>query len=58
MWCDQLNFATSWGTDNEKGSGLGLNLCHEFVAKHNGKIWVKSQLGLGTTFSFTLQLAK
>ena len=45
---------SSMGTDNEQGSGLGLNLCRTFIEKHNGKIWVKSKKGEGTIFSFTL----
>ncbi|HAS40711.1 MAG TPA: hypothetical protein DCS93_09545 [Microscillaceae bacterium] len=42
------------GTAQEKGTGLGLLLCKEFIEKNHGKIWVESTQGVGTTFKFTL----
>ncbi|MBD3409877.1 MAG: PAS domain S-box protein [Ignavibacteriales bacterium] len=42
------------GVQNEKGTGLGLILCKEFVEKNGGKIWMESEEGVGATVSFTL----
>jgi signal transduction histidine kinase len=42
------------GTENEPSTGLGLLLCEEFIVKHNGKIWVESEVGIGSTFYFAI----
>lgn len=55
MLFDCNSTLTTLGTAKEKGTGLGLMLCKEFVKKHNGNIWVESKIGQGTVFSFTLQ---
>ncbi|MBI9061040.1 MAG: PAS domain-containing protein [Marinilabiliaceae bacterium] len=46
------------GTSGEKGTGLGLILCHEFIQKNNGAIWCQSELGKGTSFFFTVPCEK
>jgi signal transduction histidine kinase len=42
------------GTANERGTGLGLILCQEFVERHGGRIWMGSDAGKGTTVKFAL----
>lgn len=46
------------GTDGEKGTGLGLIICKEFVEKNKGNIWVESLPGRGTKFIFTVPVAR
>ena len=48
------SIVTSFGTKNEKGSGLGLKLCKEFAKKNSGEIWVVSEEGKGSEFIFTV----
>jgi len=49
---------TTYGTDNEKGTGLSLILCKEMVENNKGKIWVESILNKGTSFFFTVPKSK
>lgn len=51
-----LEAHTTPGTAKEKGTGLGLILCKDFIEKNKGEIWVESQQGEGSTFYFTVPL--
>ncbi|MEO5910388.1 MAG: tetratricopeptide repeat-containing sensor histidine kinase [Pelobium sp.] len=51
-------FYSTNGTKNEKGSGLGLMLCEEFIKKNKGEFWVESKKGEGSSFFFSLPLKK
>jgi len=40
------------------GMGIGLYICHEIVTRHQGTLWVESEIGVGSTFNFTLPIQK
>ncbi|HEX9510270.1 MAG TPA: tetratricopeptide repeat-containing sensor histidine kinase [Puia sp.] len=45
---------TTYGTANEKGTGLGMLLCREFTEENNGRFWIESEWGKGSRFYFTI----
>jgi two-component system, NtrC family, sensor histidine kinase KinB len=46
------------GRSDKKGSGIGLAICKEFIEAMGGHVWVKSQIGEGSTFGFDIPIAK
>ncbi|SKC81621.1 sensor histidine kinase [Ohtaekwangia koreensis] len=54
----EKEYFTKYGTSGEKGSGLGLMLCREFIEKNGGVLTIESQPGIGSTFTFHLPIYK
>lgn len=57
LFDSKLNKTTP-GTANEQGTGLGILICREMAEQNKGKLWVESEEGAGSTFSFTLPFMK
>lgn len=51
---DSTQHITTFGTNREVGSGLGINLCKDFTMKNGGNLWVKSVVGEGSSFFLSL----
>ena len=53
----QNSIVSEYGTINEKGTGLGLMLCKEFIDKNGGSLFVESEIGKGSVFTFSVPAA-
>jgi signal transduction histidine kinase len=51
---EQFGQAGDTLTDKPRGTGLGLSICREIVEHHGGRLWLESELGKGSRFSFSL----
>jgi signal transduction histidine kinase len=51
---DSTQHLTTYGTNGETGSGIGLNLCRDYTIKNEGEIWVESIVENGTSFFLKL----
>jgi two-component system sensor histidine kinase/response regulator len=49
---------STYGTNNEKGTGLGLKICKQFIKNHNSELEIESEVGKGSEFSFMLEVSK
>jgi len=54
---ENSNYFSTSGTDNEKGVGLGIKLCKEFIKLNRGGLTIESKLNVGSRFSFTIPIA-
>lgn len=54
---DPIQNFTTRGTKGEKGTGLGFDLCRNFIERHGGMVQVQSEYGQGTTITFTMPLS-
>jgi two-component system sensor histidine kinase/response regulator len=50
------DYFSTFGTNNEHGSGLGLMICKAFTEMHGGDFWFESKEGKGTTFFFSVKI--
>jgi PAS domain S-box-containing protein len=54
----KLNYRSSFGTNGEKGSGLGLIIAKDYIERNNGEMFIESEEGKGSVFSFTVDFVK